>query len=64
MKTFVKVRCDFEFGGILDVRPAPVSRLGGQGIRYLCRVNDKTIYLFYDEDRWFVEKVLPEMGQA
>lgn len=83
MKTFVKVRCDFEFGGritpllfrtengpavridrILDVRPAPVSRLGGQGIRYLCRVNDKTICLFYDEDRWFVEKVLPEMGRA
>lgn len=51
MKTFVKVRCDFEFGGritpllfrtengpavridrILDVRPAPVSRLGGQGM--------------------------------
>lgn len=83
MKTFVKVRCDFEFGGrvtpllfrtengpvmrierILDVRPAPVSRLGGQGIRYLCRVNNKTISLFYDEDRWFIEKVLPEMEPA
>ncbi len=40
---------------ILDVRPAPSLKAGGQGIRYTCRVRDKEIYLFHDRDLWFIE---------
>lgn len=43
---------------ILDVRPAASLRSGGKGIRYLCRVEDARVYLFRDEDKWFLEKIL------
>lgn len=40
---------------ILDVRMAPSLKAGGQGVRYCCRVGDKTVMLFYDEPYWFIE---------
>ena len=41
---------------ILDIRPAPSLKAGGQGIRYTCRVGEKQIYLFHDREVWFMEK--------
>ena len=41
---------------ILDIRPAPSLKAGGQGIRYTCRVRDREIYLFHDRDLWFIER--------
>ena len=42
---------------IIDVRPAPSLKAGGQGTRYTCRVGEKLIYLFNDRNRWFTEQV-------
>ena len=42
---------------IIDVRPAPSLKAGGQGTRYTCRVGDRLIYLFNDRNRWFTETV-------
>lgn len=30
-------------------------KVGGQGIRYKCRVKGKEVYLFLEEGRWFME---------
>lgn len=38
-----------------DVRPAPSLKAGGQGIRYICRVGEVRMKLFYVEPYWFVE---------
>lgn len=42
---------------VLDVRPAASLKTGGQGIRYTCRIGDACVYLFNDQDLWFVEPV-------
>ena len=41
---------------VLDVRPAPALKAGGQGVRYVCRAEEKTVYLFLDRERWFLEE--------
>ena len=41
---------------VLDVRPAPALKAGGQGMRYVCRAEEKIVYLFLDRERWFVEE--------
>lgn len=40
---------------VMDVREAPSLKAGGQGIRYTCQVEDRQLYLFYDEPYWFIE---------
>jgi len=39
---------------ILDVRKAASTKAGGCGIRYTCRVRGKELYLFRDDEEWFV----------
>ena len=48
---------------IEDEREAPALKAGGQGMRYVCRVGEQRVCLFYDEPMWFVEaeKELAEM---
>lgn len=41
---------------ILDCRPAPSLKHGGQGIRYTCRIGSQRFYLFNDNNHWFIEK--------
>ena len=38
-----------------DEREAPALKAGGQGMRYLCRVGENHVFLFYDEPLWFIE---------
>ena len=45
----------FAVDRLLDVRRAASTRVGGQGMRYTCRVRGREVYLFEDEGRWFVE---------
>ena len=45
----------FEVDRVLDVRPAPALQAGGRGMRYPCRIANRDMYLFEDENRWFVE---------
>ena len=40
---------------VTDVREAPSLKAGGQGIRYTCMIEDRQLYLFYDEPHWFIE---------
>ena len=40
---------------IEDEREAPALKAGGQGMRYLCRVGENHVFLFYDEPLWFIE---------
>lgn len=46
-----------------DEREAPALKAGGQGVRYLCRVGERHVYLFYDEPLWFIEAE-PELAEA
>ena len=41
---------------LLDVREAPSLKAGGQGVRYTCPIENRQIYLFYDEPYWFIER--------
>lgn len=45
----------FEIDKVLDIRRAASLKAGGQGIRYICRINGHQTFLFYEEPRWFVE---------
>ena len=45
----------FAVDRLLDTRRAASTRVGGQGIRYTCRIRGREVYLFEDEGRWFVE---------
>jgi hypothetical protein len=45
----------FEIDRVLDMRPGVSLKVGGQGIRYVCRVLNKEVCLYYEEPRWFVE---------
>ncbi len=40
---------------ILDEREAPSLKAGGQGIRFTCQIEDRTVMLFYDAPYWFIE---------
>lgn len=40
---------------VLDVREAPSLKAGGQGVRYTCRVGERTLFLFFDDPYWFIE---------
>ncbi len=55
----------YEIDRILDVRPAPAARAGGQGDRYTIRMNNQETYIFFEHNpdyggsipgRWFVER--------
>lgn len=45
----------FEIDRVLDVRRAASTKVGGQGMRYTCRIMGRETFLFEDDGRWFVE---------
>lgn len=45
----------FDIDRILDVRQAASLKAGGSGMRYTCRIKGRSVYLFCDDNRWFVE---------
>ena len=55
----------FEVDRVLDIRPAPALKAGGQGDRYSVRINNQPTYIFFERStnltgnvigRWFVER--------
>ncbi|NLM52800.1 MAG: hypothetical protein GX197_08295 [Firmicutes bacterium] len=47
----------FPVDRVLEIRQACSLKAGGHGTRFTCRVCNKIIYLFYDQNgRWFVER--------
>lgn len=45
----------YEIDKILDIRRAASLKVGGQGTRYLCKIQNRETYLFYEDPNWFVE---------
>lgn len=45
----------FKIDKITDIRRAYATGAGGTGIRYAVRIGGKSTFLFYDENKWFVE---------
>jgi hypothetical protein len=41
---------------VIDVRRAASLKAGGTGLRYICRICGRTVALFNDENKWFMEK--------
>ena len=46
----------FAVDRVLDVRRAASLKAGGTGLRYICRICGRTVALFNDENKWFMEK--------
>ena len=46
---------NFIIDKVLDIKKAASLKVGGQGIRYTCMINNKQTYLFYEFNKWFVE---------
>ena len=45
----------FAVDRVTDIRRAAATKAGGCGLRYTIRIGGRQTYLFFDEDRWFVE---------
>ena len=41
---------------VIEVKNRASLKVGGFGERYLVRISGKETYLFYEFDKWFVEK--------
>lgn len=46
---------EYEINKVTDIRQAASLKAGGVGIRYTCKVRNRQIYLFLEDDRWFME---------
>lgn len=46
----------FPITRITDIRRASSMKAGGTGIRYSCVINNQSTYIFFEEDRFFVER--------
>lgn len=46
----------FEIDRVLEKRNCVSFKVGGIGERYKIRIQDKETYLFWENDRWFVEE--------
>lgn len=46
----------FKVERILDTRRAASLKVGGTGMRYLVRIQNKDTFLFFEDPRWFVEE--------
>lgn len=45
----------FSVDKILDIRKKASIKVGGIGLRYTCLVHGKQIYLYKEDDKWFLE---------
>ncbi len=44
---------------VIDIRNAASLKAGGCGIRYLCKIMGAQTYIFFEQDKWFVERKIP-----
>ncbi len=45
----------FSIDRIVDIRKVASLKAGGIGLRYDCFIHGKQVYLYKDEDIWFME---------
>lgn len=47
---------EYEIERVTEIRRAASLKAGGTGMRYTCKVSGNEVYLFLEEDRWFMER--------
>ena len=47
---------EYAIDRVTDIRRAASLKAGGTGIRYTCKVAGQQVYLFLEDDRWFMER--------
>ncbi|WP_026073779.1 hypothetical protein [Acetivibrio cellulolyticus] len=40
---------------VIDVRKNDSLKAGSKGVRYTCRIKGKQMYLYSEDDKWYVE---------
>ncbi len=45
----------YDIDKVLDFQKAASLKVGGQGIRFRCQVMNKEVYIFLEENKWFME---------
>lgn len=45
----------FDIDRVLEEKKAASLKVGGQGLRYKCRVCNKEFYIWLEDGKWFVE---------
>ena len=46
----------FEIDRVIDVKKCSSMKVGGVGERYRVRINGKATYIFFEDNKWFVEE--------
>ena len=46
----------YEVQKVTDIRRVASLKAGGVGMRYTCIVDGRESHLFYEENKWFLEK--------
>lgn len=46
----------YDINKVLDRRRATSLRAGGSGMRYTCKAAGRIIYLYNDDNIWYIEK--------
>lgn len=52
----------FEIDRVTDVRRAASLKVGGTGIRYICEIQGRRTFLYFEDPLWFVEEKLIQEG--
>lgn len=55
-KTIVYNDQKFEIDKVLDIRRCASMKVGGVGERYTISINNKQTYIFFENNKWFVEE--------
>ena len=46
----------YEIDRVVSIERCASQKAGGKGVRYTCMINGRQSYLFYEVDKWFVER--------
>lgn len=46
---------EFEITNVTDIAPRKYSKCGGVGVRYTCQIGRAKTFLYFEENKWFVE---------
>ena len=55
-KTIIYNDEKFEIDRVLDIKKCPSMKVGGIGERYTVRIKGKETYIFFENNKWFVEE--------
>ena len=55
-KTIIYNDEKFEIDRVIDIKKCPSMKVGGIGERYTVRIRGKETYIFFENNKWFVEE--------